>query len=132
MRRNSKPITASPEIVQHIHGLSEANFHLLTKLIGWLDENERRQEKYRFAMVHRLARVEAAISLLLVEQQAQTQGKPPWYQADKLAEDAKAAEEFIASQSKRVGLKMVRYIHGKDPAPEKHHDRRRRWWGWEI
>jgi hypothetical protein len=132
MRRNSKSITAQPEIVQHIHGLSEANFHLLTKLIEWLAENEKRQGKFRIAVIQRLTRVEAAISLLLVEQQAQAHSKPPFYYKDRLEEEARQAEEFIASQSEQVGSQLIRYIHGKDPAPEKRQDRRRRWWGWEI
>ena len=132
MRRNCKSITTSPEIVKHIHGVAEANFRLLTKLIEWLAENEKRQGKYRFAMIHRLTRMEAAISLLLVGQQAQTQSKPPFYQTDKLMEDAKAAEEFISNQSEQVGLKLLRCIYGEDRAPEPRRDRRRKWHGWEI
>ena len=132
MRRNCKSLTTSPEVVQHIDGLTEANFHLLTKLVPWLDANEKVQRRFRFAMVHRLTRMEAAISLLLVGQQAQTQSKPPFYHADKLEKDAKAAEEFISNQSDQVGLKMLRYIYGEDQAPEPRRDRRRRWWGWEI
>jgi hypothetical protein len=80
MRRNARSITTSPEIVRHIGGLAQANFNLLTRLIEWL--------------VNRLARVEAAISLILVGQRAQTQSRPPWYEADKLEEDARQAEEF--------------------------------------
>ena len=117
MRRNARSITTSPEIVRHIDGLTEANFNLLTQLIEWL------------AMINRLTRVEAAISLILVGQQAQTQSKPPWYQADKLEEDARWAEECIARQSEQAGMKMIRYIYGKDQAPEPRHDRRRKWWG---
>jgi hypothetical protein len=40
MRRS---ITTSPEIVRHIDGLTEANFKLLTRLISWLDPNEKAQ-----------------------------------------------------------------------------------------
>ena len=132
MRRNARSITTSPDIVRHIDGLTEANFKLLTRLIEWLAENEKRQGKYRFAVIHRLARIEAAISLILVGQQAQTQSKPPFYYADKLEEDARTAEEFISNQSEQVGSKIIRYIYGEDPAPETRHDRRRKWWGWEI
>jgi hypothetical protein len=136
MRRNAKSITTSPEIVRHIDGLTEANFKLLTQLIEWLSGHEKQHAKYRLAMINRLARVEAAISLILVGQQAQTQSKPPWYSADRLEEDARCAEEFIAKQSAEEGMKMIQYIYGKAPArpqaPEPRHDRRRRWWGWEI
>lgn len=132
MRRNAKAIKTPPEIVKHIDGLTEANFKLLTRLIGWSAENETRQRKYQFAMVHRLARIEAMISLLLVGQQAEQQCKPPFYSHDKLHEDAGKAEDFIANQSEQIGLKMIRYIYGEERAPETHHDRRRKWWGWEI
>ncbi len=132
MRRNAKSITTSPEIVKHIEGLTEANFNLLTRFIEWVAENEKRQDKYKFAVVHRLTRMEAAISLLLVAQQAQTQSKPPWFQQDKLGEHARRAEEWIASQSEQVGMKIIRYIYGRDQAPEPSYDRRRKWSGWEI
>src|SRR5262245_5647070 len=132
MRRNARSITTSPEIVRHIDGLTEANFNLLTRLIGWLDGDEKQHTKYRMAMINRLTRVEAAVSLILVGQQAQTQSKPPWYQADKLEEDARQAEEFIARQSEQVGMKMIRYIYGEEQTPEPRHDRRRKWSGWEI
>ena len=132
MRRNAKSVTTSPEIVRHIHGLTEANFKLLTQLIEWLAGHENLQAKYRLAMIHRLTRAEAAISLILVGQQAQTQSKPPWYQADKLEEDARWAEECIARQSEQMGAKMIQYIFGKDQSPEPRHDRRRKWSGWEI
>ena len=132
MRRNARSITTSPEIVRHIDGLTEANFKLLTQLIEWLAGHEKQHTKYRMAMINRLARVEAAISLILVGQQAQTQSKPPWYHPDKLEEDARWAEECIARQSEQAGMEMIRYIYAKEQAPEPRHDRRRKWWGWEI
>jgi hypothetical protein len=62
------------------------------------------------------------------------QSKKPWYLQDKLKQDAKWAEECITRQSEQEGIKMIQYIYGKDraPAPEPRHDRRRKWWGWEI
>ena len=124
MRRNARSVTTSPEIVRHIDGLREANFNLLTRLIAWLDGHEKQHAKYRMAMINRLTRVEAAVSLILVAQEAQRQSKPPSYMPDKLEEAAKQAEEFIARQSEQVGMKMIRYIHGKEHAPEPRHDRR--------
>jgi hypothetical protein len=132
MRRNAKSITTSPEIVTTIAELTRINFDLLTKLVPWLDANEKAHRRFRFAMVHRLTRMEAAISLLLVGQLAETQNKPPVYNANKLDQDAKTTEGFIANQCEQVGLKMIRYIYGEEQAPEPRHDRRRKWWGWEI
>jgi hypothetical protein len=134
MRRNARSITTSPEIVRHIDGLTEANFKLLTMLIPWLDANKKTERKFRNAVIHKLTRIEAAISLLLVGQEAQSQGvlKHYGYDADKLDEAAKWADEVISKNSEAAGLKAIRYIYSEDPVPEPRHDRRRRWWGWEI
>jgi hypothetical protein len=132
MRRNARSVTTSPEIVRHIDGLTEANFKLLTQLIEWLAGHEKQHTKYRMAMINRVTRLEAAVSMILVAQEAQTQSKPPWVRPDKLEEAAKHAEDFIARQSEQVGMKIIRYIYGKEQAPEPRHDRRRKWWGWEI
>ena len=132
MRRNAKSITTSPEIVRHIDGLTEANFKLLTQLIEWLAGHEKQHTKYRVAMINRITRIEAAISLILVGQLGLQQGKAEWYRADKLKADSKWAEDFIAEQGDKMGMKMIRYIYGDEPMPESRHDRRRKWWGWEI
>ncbi len=130
MRRNARSVTTSPDIVRHIDGLTEANFNLLTRLTEWLAGHEKQHTKYRMAIINRLTRVEAAISLVLVGQQTQLLSKPPWYQDAGLEEDAKRAEEFVARQSEQAAMRMIRYIYGKEEAPEPRHDRRRRWWGW--
>jgi len=132
MRRNAKSITTSPEIVKHIDGLTEANFKLLTELIEWLAGHEKQHTKYRMAMMNRLTRMEATISFLLVGQLGLQQGKAEWFRADKLEADSKWAEDYISQQSAKLGMEMIRYIYGKDQAPETKLDRRRRWWGWEI
>lgn len=134
MRRNARSITTSPDIVRHIDGLTEANFNLLTMLIPWLDANKKTERKFRSMVICELTRIEYAISLLLVGQNAQSQGmlKRYGYDADKLEADAKWAEEVISKHSESAGLDMMRYIYREDPAPEPRHDRRRRWWGWEI
>jgi hypothetical protein len=131
MRRS---ITTSPEIVKHIDGLTEANFKLLTNLISWLDANEKAQRRFRAAVTRKLTRIDAALSLVFVGLEAQSQGilRHHGYDADKLQESAKAAEEFIKNQSHEAGMKMIRYIYTEDPVPEPRHDRRRRWWGWEV
>ena len=134
MRRNARSITTSPEIVRHIDRLTEANFKLLTMLIPYLDASKRPERRFRIAVIQELARLESAISLLLVGQNAQSQMllKNHSYDAEKLEEDAKETEELISRQSESAVLPMMRYIYREDPAPEPRHDRRRRWWGWEI
>jgi hypothetical protein len=132
MRRNCKSITTSPEIIKNIAAHTEANFNLLTKLMPWMDANEKVQRRFRYAVNHKLTRIEAAISLLRVGQQIQMQAKRMAYFEDKLEEDARSAEEFISNQSEAAWPKMIRYIHGESQSPEVRHDRRRKWSGWEI
>jgi hypothetical protein len=65
MRRNRKSITTSPEIVEHIDGLTNAQFNLLTGLIPWLAENEKRQRKYMSCVLIRLSKIETLLTELL-------------------------------------------------------------------
>jgi hypothetical protein len=73
MRRNSKSITTSSDIITNIAELSKTNFNLLTKLVHWMDANEKVQQKFRYVVIGNLAKIEATASLLLVGQMAQTQ-----------------------------------------------------------
>jgi hypothetical protein len=41
-------------------------------------------------------------------------------------------EEQISTASERCGMKMIKYIYDDSESKPDHHDRRRRWWGWEI
>jgi len=131
MRRKYQTTTNSPDATTNMAALTKANFNLLTKLIPWLDANERIQRKFRFAVIHKLTRIEAAVSMLLVGQQVQMQRRHEYY-ADKLEEDARSAEEFISRQSEVAGLRIIQYIHTESQPPDVRHDRRRKWWGWEI
>ena len=120
MRRNAKSLTTSPEIVSHIHGLTEANFNMMTRLITWLTDKEKRQRKFECAVINKLTRINSTVSLLLVGQMAQTQSSRPWFHEDKLQEDAKKAEEFIAKQTREAGIKTVEYIYKADPVSYTH------------
>ena len=131
MRRNARSITTSPEIVKHIDGLTEANFKLLTNLITWLSENEKRQRKFMDCVLIRLANAEATLTEIQGCQLADY-WQPGKVRDDKRAEYLKDLEAKMDLASEQIGLKMIRYIYGKDPVPERCHDRRRRWWGWEI
>lgn len=134
MRRDARSITTSPDIVRHIDGLTEANFNLLTTLVPWLDANEKAQRRFRSLVIRKLTRIEATVSLLFVGQEAQKQMllKDHSYDPAKLEAEAKVAEQFISDQSEAAGLDTIRYIYSEDPVPEHRHDRRRKWWGWEI
>lgn len=131
MRRNAKSITTSPEIVKHIDGLTEANFNLLTRLITWLDENEKRQRKFMNCVLIRLSKIE---TMLIEVQGCQVADywSPGKVTDGKRAEYLNELEARMNLGSQQMGLKMIRYIYGKDPTAESRHDRRRRWSDWEI
>jgi hypothetical protein len=131
MRTNCKSITASPEIVKHIDGLTEANFNLLTRLVPWLAENEKRQRKLKNCVLIRLSKIE---TMLTEVQGCQlTEFWPPGKVSDeKRTDHLKEVEARMESASEQLGLTMIRYIYGDDQAPESRHDRRRKWHGWEI
>lgn len=131
MRRNARSITTSPVSVRHIEGLTEANFNLLTRLITWLDENEKRQRKFMNCVLMRLAKAETMVTQIQGCQLADF-WEPSKVTDDKRCEYLKDLQARMALDSEQMGLKMIRYIYGEDPAPEPRHDRRRRWWGWEI
>ncbi|MFZ0826692.1 MAG: hypothetical protein WAO02_04640 [Verrucomicrobiia bacterium] len=132
MRRNCRSITTSPEIVKHIDGLTEANFNLLTRLIGWLAENEKRQEKYRTAVLIRLAQIESMLTQVQGCQLAEYWPPTARITDEQRDQYLKEVESRTAVSSEYLLSKMVRYIYGDDPIPEVRHDRRKKWHAWEI
>jgi hypothetical protein len=131
MRRNQKFITTSPEIVRHIHGLTEANFNLMTKLIHWLHANESAQRKFRMAVIAKLCRLQAQITSLYPPILAQNQ-RLQLIDGEKLMADAKAIEEFITKNERETIVGIMEYIYREEPKAEGRHNRRKKWHGWEI
>lgn len=131
MRRNVKSITTSPEIIETIAGLTRANFEMHTKLIPWLAANEEAQRRFRNVVISKLLRIEAYIALLYPPIMAHNQSVK-WYDPEKLMKNAKAAEEFITTQTYGAGLQIMQEIHRQEPKAATRHDRRKRWHGWEI
>jgi len=131
MRRNARFITTSPEIVKNVHGLTEPSFNMLTKLIHWLADNEERQRKFMNCVLVRLSKIE---TMLIEVQGCQLADlwRPPNVREEKRCEYLKEVQDRMDLASEQLGVKMIRYIYGKGPMPEARHDRRRRWWGWEI
>ena len=132
MRRNCKSITTSPEIITNIAELSKMNFDLLTKLVPWLDANEKTQRKFRNAVLIRLAKIETMLTEIQGAQLADF-----WSPGTRISDEQRdkylqEVEERISRESEKLGLKMVRYIYGETEMPERRHDRRRKWHGWEI
>jgi hypothetical protein len=132
MRRNAKSITTSPEIVRHIHGLTEANFNLLIKLIEWLTEKEKAAHKFRLVVLSRLSKLETTLTEIQGAQLAEYWSPEKRITDEQRKKYIQEVEERISRGSEQLGLKMVKFIYGEDRAPEPRHDRRRKWHGWEV
>jgi len=132
MRRNRTDTTNPSETLKHIAELSKMNFNLLVQLVPYLDANERSQRKFRNVVVASLMKIEASLSLLLVGQQVDRQGRKLWFTHEQLNEDAQVAEEFIAKQVFKRGQDIMAYIHAEQVVPGEPQSRRRGWSGWEI
>jgi hypothetical protein len=131
MRRNAKSITTSPEIVRHIDGLTEANFRLLTHLIEWLAANEKAQRKFRAAVLESLARIQTYVTMIHGAQIVESKGFKPGYE-ENIRKHAEHAEEYVKQKSEDMVHALVPYIYREEPRAEARHDRRKKWWGWEI
>lgn len=131
MRRNAKSITTSPEIIRHIDGLTEANFKLLTQLIEWLAANQKAQRKFEAAVLGSLARIHTYVTMIHGAQIVESKGFKPGYE-ENIQEHAEHAEEYVKQKSEDTVRALVPFIYREEPKPEVRHDRRRKWWGWEI
>jgi hypothetical protein len=132
MRRNRKTISTSEDMITNLAEITKMNFDMLTKLLPWLAANEQTQLRFRIAVINSFARIEAALSLLVVGQEAQMQGKRAYFYQEKLEEDAKAADKFISEQAVKRGQSVMRYIYSETEPTHAMHDRRRKWSNWEI
>ena len=131
MTRKRRSITASPESVNNIHGLTEANFKLLTRLIHWLHANEAAQRKFRTVVVAKLYRLQAQITSLSPPILAQNQ-RLQLLDGEKLMADAKALDEFITQNEQESIVGILEYIYREEPKADVRRDRRKKWHGWEI
>jgi hypothetical protein len=134
MRRNAKSITTSPEIVEHIDGLTEANFKLLTMLVPWLDAKEKEQRKFRNAVLIRLSSIETKLTEVQGCQLARLSKTWPLntLNNEQLTEYFQGVEERVSIASNQLGERMVRYIYGATDEAVVPPDRRKKWLDWEI
>jgi hypothetical protein len=119
------------ELTEVLTERSHLNKDLLIALATAVGRNEKVQQKFRMAVLIRLAKIETMLSMIVVGELARSQGRQEYY-ADKLTEDAKDAEDYISKHSNELGLAMVNYIYGESEAPSAQGKTRRKWSGWEI
>lgn len=114
----SDPVTKmATELAQVMGERSRLNKELLIALAEALSENEKRQRKFRNAVLIRLSRIEIMVQMIHGGQIAEAHLSEPCSK-EKMTEHAKAADEFISQKSNELGLKMVKYIYGESEEPE--------------
>jgi len=104
---------------------------ILIGLAHAIARNEQTQQRFRFAVVNKLARIEARLGMVHVSQLAREQ-QPVQYVETKLLEDSQAAEEHVSRTSYEAGLAMLKYIEGAEEEADVPTRARRNWSGWEI
>jgi regulator of replication initiation timing len=109
-------------------------FQLLPQLVNWLHAKDEQQRKFRSAVIGLLAKIESQVTMIHGAQIAEPHLRGR-FDEEKMTKHVKETEEYISQQSQTLGLDMLKCIYKeeKKPATEvAHHDRRRKWHGWEI
>jgi len=106
-------------------------YELLPKLALAVAANEEAQRKFRTAVLIRLSKIETMLTEVQGCQLVQCwpPGRVSDEQRDKYLQEV---EERVSRTSEQLGLKMVRYIYGESREAIMPHDRRRKWFDWEI
>jgi hypothetical protein len=111
--------------------LDRIHRELVISLAMAMGATEHVQRKFRNCVLIRLSKIETMLTDVLGCQLAQcwSEGK---VSDEKRTQYVREVEERSAIASEQLGLKMIRYIYGETEVTEARHDRRRKWWGWEI
>jgi hypothetical protein len=126
MRRNradTGTITGIAEVTAERVMLSGELLKSMTEAMARRDKIEQR---FRSAVIHKLARMEAVLALVHVSHIARDQ-RPFDYYEDKFMEDSRAAEEWISRRSDESGLAAVKYIYGEGEEASAKPKKRRKW-----
>jgi hypothetical protein len=112
-----------------VGGRSQSNSELLRALAASVDRNERAQEKFRNAVVRRLARLEARARLL---QLSKIIDWLPGGPVDMAVEREAGIETMVSEVSKEIERKMLKEISGERGPANAGRGRPRKWADWEI
>jgi hypothetical protein len=90
------------------------NEKLLQELLLAVEANERRQRRFRTAVLMRLARIETTVTMILGGHLVKS--SPPRESEEEQTKRITDFEEFIAGRSDEIGLKLVAFTHGEPKA----------------
>ena len=110
----------------------QSDSELLRALAASVDRNERAQERFRYAVVRRLARLEARARVL---QASEFVDPLKCCSVGRAAEQIEACEALISEMSEEIERKMLREISSKGDERGEVTARRgrpRKWSGWKI
>jgi hypothetical protein len=132
MRRHYNPRQKTKDTPTNLTATVGMNFNLLTKLVHHIVDVEEKEQRFRTCVLVRLSRIEAMMTQALGCQLAQLWSDRTPMTADLRNKYMQDVQDKIESDSQALGLKMVHYIHQEHEKTQERHDRRRKWWGWEI
>ena len=118
-------ITVMAERTHMIH-------ELLPHLALAVAANEETQNRFRKAVLVRLSKIESMVLMIQGIQIAEAHMRKPHSDEEKIRENCEYTDAFVAKNSDELCTAMVKYIYGKPGKANAPHDRRRKWYGWEI
>jgi hypothetical protein len=84
---------------------------ILKALAEAVAQNEKTQQKFRMAVLVRLAKIETIVQMIHGAVIVLGRKHGNFIYGDEVEKDAKAAGEFISQKSEELGLAMVKYIY---------------------
>ena len=112
-----------------VAGQSQSDSELLRALAAAVDRNERAQERFRNAVVRRLARLEARARLL---QFSKIVDWLPGGPVDEAAKREAGIEAMVSEVSEEIERKMFKEMSGERGGAIARRGRPRKWSGWKI
>ena len=107
----------------------QSDSEVLRALTASVERNERAQERFRYAVVRRLARLEARARLL---QMSKIIDWLPGGPVDTAVEREAGIEAMVSEVSEGIERKMLKEISGERGAANARRGRPRKWADWEI
>lgn len=107
------------------------NQKLLVQLAVAVAANGTTERKFRNAVLIKLSEIQTTVTHVHGAQLAEMCRKDRATEAQQET-FFREVQERVSAASEQAGLKMIRYIYGETEAEVERHDKRRKWWGWEI
>ena len=103
------------KVAEDLRLLSEHNVlqgQLLSSLAVSVARNTRSEQRFRYAVLMGLARIETTLELVLSGQMMQFEAQQiDFWRPEKLAKDMEAAEKHVAARSEKIARVMMQHVY---------------------